>query len=327
MVALLERAVWGTTGPRYVTHDQGKLLDRIAEPRFFSLMEGGELVAVSAHARKTVRLCDNTYDAFFSIAIAVEAAKIGQGYGALLHEHSCHHLFRELGERSLIYAYVEVDNERSLRMCKKAGYVSIGSYNSIICSRLRPKDDARVDRLESIESKTLVQLLNDQYADHALLDFEQSVAADDYYVLKQAGRIVAGVQADRLHWTIKHLPGLSGMMLMKVLPCFPFLRRRFDARDYHFLRLGNVYARMGYEAEVFTLIEALLARQGVYTAMVVMDERSPAYQRIAQAGRFGIMGTGATVAAHVVASFNDVSEEEIEEIQRRPLHISAMDIL
>jgi L-amino acid N-acyltransferase YncA len=327
LVALLEQTVWGTRGVLYTMHEVAAVLDRIVEPHFLSLKENDELVAVAVRSRKTTRVGGEVYSAFHLAMLAVESAKVGQGYGRLLAEQSRHYFLNEVGERGMLYGYIEAGNARSLQLNQKLGYRFIGQFHTTMFSRLWPNDNVHVRRLEETERATLVQLLNDQYADYALVDFDQSVRADEYYVWEQAGEIVAGVQTERLHWTIVRLPGARGAILVKTLPYLPLLRRLFDARDYHFLRLGNIYARPGHEAKIFTLIEALLARQHLHSGMAFMDKHGPVYQRMAAAGTFGVLNMGMGAAMHVIADFNRVPEEEIAEIQRRPLCLSPMDVL
>lgn len=326
-ISLLERTAWGTREVLYNMHGVAKTLDRIGEPHFLTLTENGKLVAVAVRIKKTTRVGKNAYNAFCLAALAVDAPKIGLGYGKLLTEQSRFHFLKEVGERGMLYGYIEAGNVRSLELNKKVGFQPIGLFHTVMFSRLRPKDDARVGRLKETERETLVELLNEQYADHALLDFEQSVKVDDYYVLRQASKIVAGVQAEQLHWTIRRLPGAGGLILVKVLPYIPILHRLFTTRNYYFLKLGNFYARMGHEAEIFTLIKALLARQHLNSGMAFMDKQSPVYRRIASAGKFGMLNAGMNVAMHVIADFNSVPEDEMAEIRRLPLCISPMDVL
>jgi hypothetical protein len=324
-IALLERTVWGTSGVLYTEHGVANALDRIGEPHFLTLTVNDELVAVAVRIRKTTRVGQNVYRAFYLAALAVDRPKMARGYGKLLTEQSRLHFLREVGERGMLYSYIEAGNVRSLELNKKVGFQPLGLFHAVMFSRLRPKDDARVRRLKETERETLVQLLNDQYTDHALLDFEHSVKANDYYVLKRAGEIVAGVQTEERHWTIRRLPGAGGLILVKVLPYIPILRRLFTAGNYHFLKLGNIYARMRHEAEIFTLIEALLARQHLNYGSALMDKRSPVYKRITAAGKFGMVNAITDVPVHVLADFNGVPEEEIAEIRRRPLCFSPTD--
>ena len=48
---------------------------------------------------------------------------------------------------------------------------------------------------------------------------------DDYYILKKGDEIIAGIQANPVHWKIKSLPGASGKFLVNMHTAFPDLRK------------------------------------------------------------------------------------------------------
>jgi GNAT superfamily N-acetyltransferase len=324
-IAFLERTVWGSAGIQYTMKDMAGVLKRIKEPHFLSITENGGLVAVSTLIKKTARLAGKDYPAFYSYALAVDPAKRGQGYGALMAEQALHYGLSKMGPKGIFYGYVEADNTRSLRTLQKVGRISLGQYRSLVISRFCPQDDARLKITAEPDRGKVIQLLSEQYADHALTDFDQSVNTGDYFTLRQGSEILAGIQIERRHLHLKYLPGLSGLILVKVLPRIPFLRRVFPDRNYHFLTFGNIYAKEGREGEIFTLMEALLARHQLHFGMVYMDERSPVYKRIARAGEFGVINSLLDVPVHVMVSFKGYSKREIADIGRQPLFISMLD--
>ena len=171
----------------------------------------------------------------------------------------------------------------------------------------------------------LVHLLGKQYENHALTDFDQSVQVDDYYIMKQGDEICAGLQCERHQLTIKFIPGVSGLILVKVLPIIPILRRLLPGGNLHFLTFGNIYFKNGMDAEIFSLMEALLARHQMNFAMIYMDKRSPVFQRLAKVGKFGILHALIDVPVQVMGFFKGFSESEIADIYRQPLFISMND--
>lgn len=324
-VAFLERTVWGSAGVQYTMKDMAGVLKRIKNPHFLSITEKNDLVAVSTLIKKTTRLVGKDYPAFYSYALAVEPLKRGHGYGALMAEQALRYGLSKMGEKGIFYGYVEADNTRSLRTVQKVGRISLGQYRILVISRFCPKDDARLKMTEETERGKVIQLLSEQYADHALMDFDQSVNTEDYFTLRQGSEILAGIQIERRHLNLKYLPGLSGLILVKMLPLVPFLRRVFPDRNYHFLTFGNIYAKEGREGEIFTLMEALLARHQLHFGMVYLDKRSPVYKRIAVAGEFGVINSLLDVPVHVMVYFKGYSRSEIADICRQPLFISMMD--
>ena len=79
------------------------------------------------------------------------------------------------------------------------------------------------------------------------------------------------------------------------------------------------------DAEIFSLMEALLARHQMNFAMIYMDKRSPVLQRLANVGKFGIFHPLIDVPVHVMGFFKGFSDGEIGNIYRQPLFISMND--
>ena len=301
-------------------------LRRLSGSRFISLEQGGQLIGAYVLRGKKVRIGGTEYPAYYRTFLAVDPSKSGQGYGTVLVQETRRHYSRKLGKAGVLYGYIEADNESSLRVSQHAGYVPVGSFSTTLFNRLRPRDDPRVRSLAVGERGRLVALLNEQYAEHALRDFEQSVDAASYYVLAEDHAISAGMQIEPCHWQVLRLPGVSGRLLIQIVSRVPGLRRLFDARNCRFLKLGNLYVCPGKESEVFTLAEALLARVGVTLAMAFQDTRSPVYQRIARCGSFGILNSGVDARVYVMAALEGFTSAQRAECLQMPLCISPMDI-
>jgi GNAT superfamily N-acetyltransferase len=324
-LALLERTIWGSGGLRYTINNLSEILNRIRHPHFLSLEKNGRLIGALTLIHKTNRLGAKDYPAFYAYGLAIEATERGKGYGTLLSGQALNYGLSRLQERGIYYGYVEAANTRSLRTLQKVGRKSLGQYHSLVVSRLCPKDLGGVEKLKGSQRGRLIQLLDEQYANHALTDFEQSIKTEDYYVVMQGGEIIAGLQCERNHLTIKHLPGAGGVLLLKILPRIPFFRRRFPRGNYHFLTLGNIYLREGKERDLSTLIEAVLAKHQFNFGMIYLDRSSPTYQRLKKAGKFGVVNAMVTVPVHVMAYLKGFTANELAGIRRQPLFMSIMD--
>ncbi len=324
-LALLERTIWGSGGLKYAINGMAEILNRIHNPHFLTLEENGKPIGVLNLIQKTTRLRGRDYPAVYSYGLAIDAPQQGKGYGTLLAEQALHYGLRKIGERGIYYGYVESDNSHSLKAIQKVGRKSIGLYHSLIISRFKPKYDNYLTKLEASKREPLIQLLYEQYSNHSLVDFEQSVKVEGYYVLSQGDEIIAGLQCEKNHLTIKYLPGAGGFFLLKLMPYIPILRSLLPGGNFHFLALGNIYVKAGHEPKLFKLIEAVLAKYQVNFGMIYLDKRSPMYQRLEQAGKFGLFNSLVNVPVQVMAYVQGFTEDEMAEIQRRPLFISIMD--
>jgi GNAT superfamily N-acetyltransferase len=324
-LSLLERTIWGSGGLKYSINGMAEILNRIHNPHFLTLEENGKLIGVITLSQKTIRLRERDYTRFYSYGLAVEATKKGQGYGTLLIRQALHYWLNKMGVKGIAYGYVESDNIHSLKTIQKVDRKYLGQYHSFIISRLSPKNDNCITKLEESKKEQLTQLLYEQYANHSLIDFGQSVKVEDYYLLTRGEEIISGLQCEKNHLTIKYLPGASGFFLLKLLPHIPLLRNLAPEGNFHFLALGNIYVKGGYEPELFKLIEAVLAKHQFNFGMICMDKRSPIYQRLEKVGTFGIFNSLINVPVHVMAYLKGLTEDEMAEIHRQPMFISMMD--
>jgi GNAT superfamily N-acetyltransferase len=325
LAEFLERIIWGSGGVQYTMHNVAQTLERFKAPQFFSLTEKGQLVGVTTLNQKVVGLGGTSYPAFYAYGIAVDAAKRGRGFGTLLAEQRLRFGLSKVGDKGLTYSYVEATNTSSLKTNLKAGSRSMGQYQVLVINRWRPRDEAGCQRPKAARKEQLVQLLSSQCENHALVDLDQSVDLDHYYTLEQGDEIVAGLQCQRHHLTLTALPGASGRMMVQILPHLPILGSLLPERNLHFLRFGNIYAQRGMEAAIFTLMEALLARHHLNFGMIYLDRRSPVYQRLKAAGRFGLFQALMDVPVQVMACFKGFSESEIAANRDQALFISMMD--
>ena len=324
-VEFLQSIIWGSGGVRYTMPNVADTLNRLKNSHFFSLMEKGKLIAVTTLNQKTLCLSGKNYPAFYSYGIAVDSSKRGLGYGTLIAEQRLQYGLRQIGGKGLFYGYVEESNTASIKTNTKVGSKSIGQYHALFMDRLQPVNNTKLQNLYPTMKDNLVHLLSKQYENHALTDFDQSFQIDDYYVMKQGDEICAGVQCKRHQLTIKLMPGASGLVLVKLLPSIPILRRLLPGGNLHFLIFGNIYFKNGMEAEVFSLMEALLSRHQMNFAMIYMDKRSPVFQRLAKVGKFGVLHTLIDVPVHVMGFFKGFSDSEIADIYQQPLFISMND--
>lgn len=327
MVSLLEKTVWGTRELLYIKHNLAAILERLRAPLYFSLREDGRLIAAGVCLQKRVQAGRRDYKAIHPAAIAVDSPSIGQGYAKLMVEAARPYLLEALGPTGVLYGFVESRNTRSFGLFNDASCHHIGLFHTQAFCRFFPKDDARVGPVREDERQELLAGLHECYAEHALLDIADSFRQDRYWVLREAGMVVAGIQAETSQWQILDLPGPRGLLMTRLMPHVPFVRRWFNVEEFRFLKLGNLYVRAGREADVFTLVESLLARHQVNLALAYFDRRSPMYRELKGAGDFGLMSRSLEFSTHVMAEFIGLGADEIADFQRGPLLISPLDAI
>lgn len=324
---LLLKTVWGNRDLRYTIKNVGAKLERLSDPYFFCLEEGDSLVAVCVLNRRSARLMGRSYDTCHFAMLATDDRAKGRGFGGLLSEQIRNYCEAELRSPAVAYAYIESGTDYSLRISSKVGHRFNAHLSLTVFSRFRPVDDEANHVIDKDDVAHVVKSLYDLYEDHILLDFDQSLLADEYYVLSREGEILAGAQAEVLNWSVISMSGLLGWVALKALPHVPWLRDLLPLRNFRFLRFGNIMVRPGHERELPHLLESLLARHKVRIGLILMDERSPVLQAIRRAGGLGSLDALFGRKAKVVADFKGTTEEDIERISRRPIVVSPLDVI
>jgi hypothetical protein len=327
VIRLLERTVWGGRGLLYRIRGIDAKLRRLSDPHVFSVEVEGRLAAICILNRKTALVLGAEYDAFHFVMVATDEAERGKGLANLLGtqiRRFCEDAFREPG---VGYGYIEASTEYSLRLSDRIGHTVERFVPLTVFSRFFPRDDPDVRPLLESEAEGVRERLYALYEGHSLLDFDTSLRPEDYFVLSRDGRIVAGAQAEILHWSVVRMPGLVGRFIVGGLPHIPGLRNLFNVRNLYFLRFGNLFVRPGDEAQLATLLEALLARNGLRLGLILMDQQSPVFEGIRAFGKFGLLNAALRGTTKVVADFRGVTEDEIAEIRSRPVLVSAGDVI
>jgi hypothetical protein len=104
------------------------------------------------------------------------------------------------------------------------------------------------------------------------------------------------------------------------------LNRIFNPNKFEFLALEGIYIRPGFEKEWGRLVEDVLVKTGMRSAMYWMGATCPIRERIQAAVDPGLLHPFVKDSdVYVMASFHDVDKERIKQIQTLPLYASGFD--
>jgi GNAT superfamily N-acetyltransferase len=325
-IELLEKTIWGTHGALYREDNIGDIVRESEWGDYFALYKDGRLIGcfMTTPVRRG-RVGDKVYNIKYDAFFAIEPSLIGQGYGSLFARYIRKYTVETTPPPGIVYGFIDTDNERSVRSMTKAGHYLMSVFLPTSFSPYHPKDDPRVRPLKEEEREMMVERLFDLYEGHSLVDCDQSLKVKDYYVLEDGGEIVAGVQTKLRIWTVMKMADPVSTFAFKMLSYIPLQPWLKPGGRLSFLKLGNIYAKPGREAEFHRLVNAVLARNGLALAMTYFDPRSPVYQRIKEAGKFGIVNTLTGTKAFLFAGFNGLAEDEIADFKARPAFFSPLD--
>lgn len=288
LISLLEENIIGTPGASmlYKHADVRKKVLGIGDPYFCNLSIRDKIYGTVCFCGRTVRNMGQEHRAFYvryftflnefrssheqsrrgkNSKVRNEVAMLMDGHGLVEQEDL------------LLYAYVDPENTRSGRLIEEFGFTNVGTFHTIPFSRFSPKDDMRVEKLDKEQISHFTSKLHDFYKGYQLVCFDNLKSSGNYFVIRVKGEVVCGVQAIPDQWEILSLPGISGQLMMHLIPKLPGLKRLFNPK-YSFVFLEAIYCTPGYEDLLATLLESVLARHGAYSGIICLDPSSELYQ-------------------------------------------------
>jgi hypothetical protein len=229
-------------------------------------------------------------------------------------------------EPSIFWAYIDPQNNRSLNMGERFGLKTIGYFKTYGFSRFYPKKSKNVNRITTNEQPQIKQLLSDFYKDYAFYNDIHIFKNNDYFVLKQNGKIVAGVQTHNVHWRIDAMPGFSGKLAVNILPYTPFIRRIINPKNYQFLVIEGLFWLDGFEHKVEALLESVLAIKQRHSLLLWIDDADDKMIDVIQSIKLGlIQKIKSDNSIEIVAKFNQFDEQIKQTILHSKKYISGFD--
>ena len=290
-VNLLKRTIYGTKGPKYQHTGQEVKLANLKSPIFFTLKSKGKVIGFYCLCEREVMVGAENYLGYYGRYLAMDEQFQGNNYGKLLKKIAIEYVEANNTSPSIFYSYIEENNTRSLNISKTLGFESISILETIIFSRLHPKENKNISRLIPIEFPTILSKLESQNSTTILRTFENINYQDNYLVIKDKGVIVAGLQANPVRWKIKEMEGISGKILLKILPHIPILKRLINPEKYDFLAIEGIFIEAGYEEYLYGLLEGVLHHFNMTSALIQLDSKSLILNLLKEKGDLGLLNS------------------------------------
>ena len=230
------------------------------------------------------------------------------------------------GKPAIIFATIDRTNLRSMNFSAQMGLETIGSFAAFTFSRLRPRKSVRIASVTPPEQETILEQITGFYKDHTLFYSDAIFKNDDYYVIREKGRMVAGVQIYEVAWKIldfgNRITNRASALLSRILG----LRHRINEEKISFLAFDALYCEPGHEGALYELLEGLLHQKGHYIGMMMMDVQSGLYQTFMKRKKLGFLYTlmGAKFA-DVRVRFIQIPEKIKQVFHERPTYIPTYD--
>lgn len=324
-VTALAEARFGMAPPRYRRVNVDEQLDRLHDPVYFVLRRDGDAIGTYCIDRQTLQLGDTRIDAAYRGLLSVRERDQRSGLGRWLVDSALRWL-RDHHPAALCYGCVDARNERVLRLLAREGGVSLGELDFYTLYRQFPRRRVDVERIGADALGEVDALLSGLTGGVELSDPVLPRGVGAYHVVRDGGEVRAGAHVSLTRLNLDRLQGVSGFVVERLMPLFPPGRRRFDPRDFAYLRLNHLYAPPRHAGAWPAFIESLLAEHGVHFAGLVLDPRGAAFATLRRAGLPGAIARRTAQRLRVISAGIETAPDLLARIRAAPLAISARDL-
>jgi len=233
---------------------------------------------------------------------------------------------QEVDAPSIIYAIIEQKNLRSMNFSAQMGLETVGEMASFSFSRLSPRKSPRVERLLEEDRGEMLSLLKESYRDYTLFFTDPIFKNNDYYTIREQGRIVVGVQIYPVTWRIVDFGSKTANRLIRILAPLPWVKKRITPEKLNLLAFDGIYCEAGYEQTLYELLEGVLAQSGRYLAMVMADTSSGLYSIFEKQKKLGVVHKViGTFMADIRVRFINLPDDIREHFLDHPTYIPTYD--
>ncbi|MEX2369514.1 MAG: hypothetical protein WD578_00805, partial [Bacteroidales bacterium] len=311
LIEHIENTYLGTPGGLQYHHTTGtEKLKNIKNCYFLFLRRSGNMLGSIGYALRDTKAGDQTYKSwlirYFSMKAPLRTDKkskkqrrkrpISDRAASILKDVT--HIFHDNPERlidldvqdvprAIIYGLVEKKNDRSRNFAEIGGFKKTGDIVSFMFSRLRQRRSIAVEQLKQEEIPSMKKLLEDFYSGHAFYFDDYLFINGNYFVLREGGEVVAGLQANEEQWEIKTIGNGFLDSLVKFLTRIPLIGKRFKYEEMRFLGIEGIFFKPGHQASLYRLLEGVLAHKNQYLALLIMDTRSPEFRAFREGKKLG----------------------------------------
>ncbi len=348
ILAHIKSAVLGTPGRlRYKLKKIEEKLDHIKEIDFIVLTRKDKILGSVGLIKRTARVGERTirswYVRYFSIKAPMRSKK--QKHDNFRNTERGANLIRDAvmpyasqpskltddfdpDEKTLVYAYVESGNIRSMNFSEQMNAVTARRYKTFIFSRIFLRDSMKIRQLKPEEKLEMLHKVQEYYRDYKLFTDENLFFDDNYFVLEKKGKIVAGAQVHQESWKVIDMKGRFSKIMLKALPHLPLMRNFFNPDDFHFLALEGIWYDKNEENSLNPLFEGICHHFHAHFILTWADTESGLAKSLQENLDFGIIGRSFEQnEVDVRLTFNNFSEKEKQEFFKNPVYVSAYDMV
>ena len=328
-IEFLDSIAWGSDGAVYEHKNTPEHFKYISNPYLVTITEDEKIMGTAVFCNPQVTVAGEPFNYYYTRYFASSPLIRGKGVVKKLAGQVMSSIREGEQLKTIFVGFIERGNKSSYKVTESAGYRTIGTIKTTGFSRFFPKKNKTIQQVTTEKEKQeVLSLLKQQYRQHALVQFDYLFMHDNYYVIKEKNKIVAGCQFHRVHWVVNKMPGLMGKIILNAIPRIPVFNKLFNPKKFEFLAFEGLYFEPGKEHQLHELFEGLLAQEKLKSALFWMDEKCPLYKKLIRYGRLGLINNFVKDAdVYLMAAYQNMSAEEIHATENNPLYASGFDYI
>lgn len=316
---LLERTVYGTKGGMQISHcDTSWKLDLLISPDFHCLYDGDILVGVVVYSNRRSWFGSKELNTLYIRYFSVNPNYQNKGVAQYITKIAVTRYKEILSEPTVVYAFIEAKNTRSMAVGDHFEPLSLGTFSPIYISRFYPKQRHDVDSSqEAFERILSVQELGN-------FSYDRSANSKVRHFTIHDGETYASIRCYPVKWEVIHYPN-NNWMMMKVLPRIPMLGKLTEGRMLNFVAVDTL--AWNNTDLLIKLCEHALAELKVSKLMIFADNSDAKFDDLRKSSRKGLMSKlQHPPKVGIQVFFHDCSEEFINSLEKKAVEIRGFDV-
>lgn len=324
-VRLIEQTRFGGKGLRYRRLGVRDHVDAMPEVVSLVLTEKGQTVGSYLLNPVCLSTSQQAVRGVYRSTLCVAKDHHGRGLGRLLVSHALNWLDRvaENADSPLVsFGCIERNNRPSMSLLQSAGSRTLGHLETQMVYRQWPRSTFALVKLDAYTDQRVTE------AQRVAVTTGLTFAAPqqrEFYAVLDGDTVIAGAHANRCRLDFERIGQpwdfLSQYLFAHVGPA----RRRFDPRNFSYLKLDGVVVTPGHERVWKDLLSTLLARHDTHMAMFALDPRADYAQRLSRSGILGRVAKATRQQLSIQACCHGAArawpEALLQECLTNPLHV------
>lgn len=235
--------------------------------------------------------------------------------------------FKEKNQSGLYYAFVEKENIQSKRLCESFGFKAKRSVSTFLFSRFYPKKASNIREVDLDSGNEFKSNLSEFYDNHSLVFNDLEPIRGKLFCVTENGKMIAGLRAFTVKWKLVEVPGISGLLMQKVLPYVPIFNKMFNSEYFQFLAFDHIWYTNQNQKLSETLMEHACADFNINVGLTWQDTMSELSSYLSKRANLGFLHkvNGIVHADLMIREINN-SKNDNTDFLSKPIFISAVDM-